>query len=131
VLNKSPAYDITAVQVDDGRQVHGPGGHRDVGDVYRPYLVGGGDEQPLEKVRVPIYPQHRQLLPGVYGHDAGFPHQPPNPLINNLVALLFLYVLNGQHTNGELLDDVFVPACRRVGISRIISKFSGFSPLGS
>ena len=64
-VGQAPAKYFSAGPVHDGNQVHEPSGHRNVGDIRCPYLVGLVYTQPPEQIRL-----HR--MPRIAFAGAGF-----------------------------------------------------------
>lgn len=56
-VGQAPAKYFSAGPVHDGNQVHEPSGHRNVGDIRCPYLVGLVYTQPPEQIRVHRMPR--------------------------------------------------------------------------
>ena len=53
-VRESPAHDVAAVPVDDGREVHMTSAYLDIGDVCGPHLVGKEDGFAMEQVGEPL-----------------------------------------------------------------------------
>ena len=85
-----PRHDATAEDVYDGHQVHVSLGHRDIGDVYRPHLVGTRDLQVAQQVRLDVGRLARlgQRPDRIDGVNAHLPHQPSHALQVDVQALV-------------------------------------------
>ena len=87
---QTPAHDKTTVNVDDGRQVHESFRHRDIRNVYTPYLI------PMVYLLSPPQIRHdvnsrsgnTQVLLRIDGLDAHQTHQATDSALSNLVTLI-------------------------------------------
>ena len=79
---QSPRDDAAAVHVNDGRQIHEPVSHRDIGDVDAPHLIGPCDAESPEQIGHAELggPTLAQVAAGIDGRD---------DCIEQLVAYLF------------------------------------------
>jgi hypothetical protein len=78
----APRQDPAAEPVDNRGQVDEAVGHRDVGDVHRPHLVGPRDRQPTQQVRVDLMTPSRlrRVWTTIERCDAHPLHHPGHPL---------------------------------------------------
>src|SRR5487761_119197 len=77
-----PAQHIPAEPIHHRHQVHKPAGHRNVGDIRAPDLVGSLHLQSPQQVRVDFMRLRAPAQPrlGIDGFQAHHRHQPPHPL---------------------------------------------------
>ena len=87
-VGEFPAQHIAAEPIHHGHQVEKAVFHRNIGDIGAPNLVGIGDIQALEQVRVDLVPLGRLACPGLAIHclDTHQAHQPFHPLVVYLVT---------------------------------------------
>ena len=102
---QSPRDDAAAVHVDDGRQIHEPVSHRDIGDVDAPHLIGPCDAESPEQIGHAELggPTLAQAAAGIDGRDAHLAHQTAHTLWTDSKTKKRQMVNHAQHALGGML----------------------------
>ncbi len=105
-----PIDDESRIPVDDGKQIHPPVLHSDVGNVNRPHLIRLRNVKLAQQIGIDpvLQVSLTQIRAGIDGHDPHLSHIAPNGVFVNLIAFPI-------HNRSNL----FVPQKRVLGIQFI------------